>query len=111
MMMVTGDGDDGDIDYFLFYSFFSSNGVYGKLLNVRPKLITKWCTNRIDALKYLSAHNFKSVKILNENSSVFLMDGESTLVSKPFITGYVILEMSKLKMYSTYYDVLKPNIS
>lgn len=91
-------------------TFFKNmnNQVYGRtLLNIRKhrniKLITSWASAR----KLISKPAFQSVTIFKENLIAVEMNKESIKYNTPVYAGMVILELSKLIMYSFHYDFIK----
>jgi len=56
--------------------------------------------------KMVRKFNFCGREILDENSCIVEMRKRSVLVDTPFVVAFCILELSKVHMYSFYYDVL-----
>ena len=59
--------------------------------------------------KQQSKLTFKGVRKPYTNYDLYIFKHNEILMDKPIFLGFAILELSKLHMYETYYDKLKPN--
>ena len=51
---------------------------------------------------------FNGIHKSSENSDSYTFKQNEVLLDKPIYLGFSVLEMSKLLMYETYYDLLQP---
>ena len=93
-----------------FYKILS-NGVFGKFLfnERRGKNKVRLINNR-EKFKKLSCNPFlKDCFAINEESLVMRFTPVNLTLQSPLYIGWFILELSKLKTYSFYYNVVKKN--
>ena len=91
-----------------------NNALFGKFLeNVRNRLglelIKKVDIKRI--IQQQSKLTFNGVQKSYENYDSYTFKKNEVVMDKTRYVGFAILEMSKLHMYETYYDTLKPYFS
>jgi len=78
-------------------------GTYGYLLATsRDHSNIQLCTSKVECLKLSSRHTFKSVKIINENLSMFQMNKGSIKFKNAIICGFQVLKLSKLHLYKGF---------
>ena len=87
------------------------NAFYGQTMeNVRNRLkinfIKKDDTNEI--VKQQSKLTFNGIHKSYENCDSYTFKENEVRMDKPFYLGFSVLELSKLLMYETYYDILQP---
>ena len=87
------------------------NAAFGKFLeNVRNRLglelIKKNDIKKI--IKQQSKLTFNGIQKSYENYDSYTFKKNEVLMDKAIYVGFVILELSKLHMYETYYDTLQP---
>lgn len=92
-----------------------TNSIYGKTMEnvdkrVDIKLVSKWEANRNchSARKLISKPQFKDLTIFSENLIAVQLQKVYTMYNKPIYVGFSILDLSKVVMYSFYYEYLKP---
>lgn len=90
-----------------------NNSVFGKTMeNVRNRCTTKFCfvNGRDDKkiLKHAANPGYLSWRNVGANLIAIDMSKNDVKLNKPIYTGFVILELSKLLMYSHHYDVMLP---
>lgn len=91
-------------------SFFKkmNNSFYGKTcMNLRKRQNVKATTNAEQCKKYLSSPSLEYFEIVNDFLTLFKCRKTNLIVDKPIYVGFTVLELSKLKMYSLYYDYFK----
>ena len=93
-----------------FYKLLN-NAFYGKTMeNVRNRLKIKFI-KKVDyreILKQQSKLTFNGIHKSYENCDSYTFKQNEVLMDKPIYLGFTVLELSKLLMYETYYDKLKP---
>ena len=87
------------------------NAAFGKFLeNVRNRLelelIKKDDLKKI--IKRQSKLTFTGIHKSHENCDSYNSKKNEVVMDKAIYAGFTIFEMSKLHMYKTYYDILKP---
>ncbi|XP_051864347.1 uncharacterized protein LOC127566360 [Drosophila albomicans] len=99
-----------------------NNAVYGKTMEnsekrVDVRIITEWdypVENRklgrpkLCARDLISKSNFHSASRFSETMYAIQMKRLHNICDKPIYLGFVVLEMSKYKMYDFHYDYMKP---
>ena len=85
-----------------------NNAVFGKTMeNVRKhrdiKLVKMDCKRN----KLVSEPNYHTMKLIEENLSIFEMKKVKVKMDKPIYLGLSILEISKTTMYEFWYDCMK----
>ena len=89
-----------------------NNAVYGKTMeNVRNHINFELVDTPERYQKCVNNPTFKHRHIINENLVGVEKLKETVKLNKPIYVGMSILDLSKLHMYSFYYDVLKEKIS
>ena len=85
-----------------------NNAVYGKTMeNVREHINFELVDTPERFQKVVNAPTYKHRHIINENLVGVEKLKETVKLNKPIYVGMSILDLSKLHMYSFYYDVLK----
>lgn len=89
-----------------------NNNIYGKTMeNLRSrvdiKLVNKW-GGKSGAGMLIARPNFKKCRIFDENLVAIEFQKSCIIMDKPIAVGMSILDISKLTMYSFFYDFLKP---
>ena len=93
-----------------FYKLLN-NAFYGKTMeNVRNRLKIKFIKkdDHREIIKQQSKLTFNGVHKSYENCDSYTFKQNEVLMDKPIYLGFVVLELSKLHMYETYYDRLQP---
>ena len=86
-----------------------NNSIYGKTIENPRKRCNVELVNCVERAKKLNqSPEYLKFTIFSEN--LVAVHKKKTVVNcnKPIYIGFVILELSKLKMYETYYEYLKP---
>ena len=84
---------------------------YGKTKeNVRNRLKIKFIKkdNYKKIIEYQSKLSFNGIHKSYENCDSYTIKQNEVLMDKPIYLGFIVLELSKLYMYETYYDKLQP---
>ena len=85
-----------------------NNAVYGKTMeNVREHINFELVDTPEEYAKCVNNPTFKNRHIINESLVGVEKLRETVKLNKPIYVGMSILDLSKLHMYSFYYDVLK----
>ena len=93
-----------DFELRLFKLF--ANSTFGKFIeNVRNYIEIKVCSTEESFRKTCLGQHIKSFKIINENLVIVMKKPAEIKMNKPLAVGFAILELSKLFMYKSYYDV------
>ena len=93
-----------------FYKL-SNNAFYGKTMeNVRNRLKIKFIKkdDYREIIKQQSKLSFNGIHKAYENCDSYTFKQNEVLMDKPIYLGFSVLELSKLLMYETYYDILQP---
>ncbi|XP_017464812.1 PREDICTED: uncharacterized protein LOC108358151 [Rhagoletis zephyria] len=92
-----------------------NNAVYGKTMeNVDKKkdikIVCEWESigKRLGARALIAKPNFHSYTSFTENMLAIQLKRSCTLYDKPICIGFVVLELSKWKMYNFHYSYMKP---
>ena len=93
-----------------FYKLLN-NAFYVKTMeNVRNRLGINFF--RKDEYKEITKHQSKltynGIQKSYENCDSYVLNKNEVLMDKPIYLGFAVLELSKLHMYETYYDKLRP---
>ena len=97
-----------DFELRLFKLF--ANSTFGKFIeNVRNYIEIKICNNEESFRKVCLGQHIKSFNIINENLVIVMKKPAVIKMNKPLAVGFAILELSKLFMYKSYYDVFLPH--
>ena len=93
-----------DFELRLFKLF--ANSTFGKFIeNVRNYIEVKVCNNEESFRKACLGQHIKSFNVINENLVIVMKKPAEIKMNKPLAVGFAILELSKLFMYKSYYDV------
>ena len=93
-----------------FYKLLN-NAFYGKTMeNVRNRLKIKFIKkdDHKEIIKQQSKLTFNGIHKTYENYDSYTFKQNEVLMDKPIYLGFSVLELSKLLMYETYYDILQP---
>ena len=93
-----------------FYNLLN-NAFYGKTMeNVRNRLKIKFVKKDVysEIIKQQSKLNFNDILKSYENCDSYTFRENEVRMDKPIYLGFYVLELSKLHMYETYYDILQP---
>ena len=93
-----------------FYKLLN-NAFYGKTMeNVRNRLKKKFIKkdDHKEIIKQQSKLTFNGIHKSYENCDSYTFKQNEVLMDKPIYLGFTVLELSKLLMYETYYDILQP---
>ena len=93
-----------------FYKLLN-NAFYGKTMeNVRNRLKIKFVKkdDYRKIVKQQSKLTFNGIHKSYENCDGYTFKQNEVLMDKPIYIGFTVLELSKLLMYETYYDILQP---
>ena len=94
----------------VFYKLLN-NAFYGKTMeNLRNRLKIKIVKKNDyrEIKKEQSKLTLNGIHKSYENCDSYTFKQNEVLMDKPFYLGFSVLELSKLLMYETYYDILKP---
>ena len=85
-----------------------NNAVYGKTMeNVRNHIDYELVATEQRMMKCVNNPNYEGCNIINENLVGVSKKKKELTLNKPIFLGMSILDLSKIHMYSFYYDVLK----
>ena len=93
-----------------FYKLLN-NAFYGKTMEkVRNRLKIKFIKkdDYREIIKHQSKLTFNGIHKSYENCDSYTFKQNEVLMDKPTYLGFTVLELSKLLMYETYYDILQP---
>ena len=93
-----------------FYKLLN-NAFYGKTMeNVRNRLKIKFIKkdDYREIIKQQSKLTFDGIHKSYDNCDSYTFKQNEVLMDKPIYLGFTVLELSKLHMYETYYDILQP---
>ena len=93
-----------------FYNLLN-NVFYGKTIeNLRNHLKIKFGQkdDYRKIVKQQSKLTFNGIHKSYENCDSYIFKQNEVLMDKPIYLGFTVLELSKLLMYETYYDILQP---
>lgn len=76
-------------------------------MNLRKRQNVKATINAEQCKRYLSSPSLEHFEIVNEFLTIFKCKKTNLIIDKPIYVGFTVLELSKLKMYSLYYDNFK----
>ena len=97
-----------DFELRLFKLF--ANSTFGKFIeNVRNYIEIQVCSTEETFRKVCLGQHIKSFNIVNENLVIVNKKPCEIKMNKPLAVGFAILELSKLFMYQSYYDVFVPH--
>ena len=93
-----------------FYKLLN-NAFYGKTMeNVRNRLKINFIKkdDYREIIKQQSKLTFNGIHKSYENCDSYTFKQNEVLMDKPIYLGFSVLELSKLHMYETYYNILQP---
>ena len=93
-----------------FYKLLN-NAFYGKTMeNVRNRLKIKFIEkdDYREIIKQQSKLTFNGIHKSYDNCDSYTFKQNEVLMDKPIYLGFSVLELSKLHMYESYYDILQP---
>ena len=93
-----------------FYKLLN-NAFYGKTMeNVRNRLKIKFIKKDYyrKIIEYQSKLTFNGIHRSYENCDSYTIKQNEVLMDTPLYLGFSVLELSKLLMYETYFDILQP---
>ena len=86
-----------------------NNAVFGKTIeNVRKHRDIKRVTTERRRNYLVSEPNYHTTKFFTENLIAIEMKKTEIIMNKPVFLGLSILELSKILMYESWYDYVKP---
>ena len=86
-----------------------NNAVFGKTMeNIRKHKDIKLVTNEKSYLKNVMKPNFENGVLFGENLMGCEMVKIKVVMNKPVYLGQAILDLSKIVMYESHYDYMKP---
>jgi len=89
-----------------------NNAFFGKTMeNVRKRVNIELVTSDVQLKKMASKPTFKAVKKFTENFVAVHKHRTQVKLDKPIYLGFCILELSKLLMYETFYNVFQPKFN
>ena len=93
-----------------FYKLLN-NAFYGKTMeNVRNRLRLE-CFEKDDVQNIIKQHSkltFNRIHKSYENCDSYTFRKNQVFMDKPIYLGFAVLELSKLHMYETFYDIIQP---
>ena len=93
-----------------FYQLLN-NAFYGKTMeNVRNRLKIKFIKkdDHREIIKQQSKLTFNGIHKSYENFDSYTFKQNEVLMDMPIYLGFTVLQLSKLHMYETFYDILQP---
>ena len=93
-----------------FYKLLN-NAFFGKTMeNVRNRLKIKFVKkdDYREIIKQQTKLTFKGIHEAYENCDSYTLKQNEVLMDKPIYLGFSVLELSKLHIYETYYNILQP---
>ena len=97
-----------DFELRLFKLF--ANSTFGKFIeNVRNYIEVQVCNTEESFRKACLGQHIKNFNVINENLVIVVKKPCQLKMNKPLAVGFAILELSKLFMYRSYYDVFVPH--
>ena len=99
--------NDFEKDFYILLN----NAFYGKTMEfVRNRLKIKFVKkdDYREIIKQQSKLTFKGIHKSYENCDSYTFKQNEVLMDKPIYLGFTVLELSKLLMYETYFDILQP---
>ena len=104
----TGKRKEGKSDFEKDMFKLMNNAVYGKTMeNVRNHIDFELVATQERIQKCINNPNYKGCNIINEELAGVEKTKAVLKLNKPIFLGMTILDLSKVHMYSFYYDVLK----
>ena len=98
-------------DFEKYFYKLLNNAFYGKTMeNVRNRLKIKFIKKDEyrEIIKQQSKLTFNGIHKSYENCDSYTFKQNEVLMDKPIYLGFTVLELNKLLMYETYYDILQP---
>ena len=97
--------DDFEKDLFKLMN----NAVFGKTMeNIRKHRDIKLVTTDKKRNKLVSEPNYHTMNYISEDLSIIEMNKTKVKMNKPIYLGLSILDISKILMYESWYDYMKP---
>ncbi len=94
-----------------FYKLLN-NSVYGKTMeNIRKRVNMKLVRTSKQAQRAANSLLYKRYAILDDDLAVVELYKSEIVYNKPIYLGFIILELSKLHMYTFHYDVMLANFN
>ena len=94
----------------IFYKYLINSFYVKTMQNVRNRIKVEFIkqddTNKI--IKQQSKMTFNGIHKSYENYDSYTFKQNEVLMDKPIYLGLSVLELSKVLMYETYYDILQP---
>ena len=94
----------------IFYKYLNNSFYVKTMQNVRNRIKVEFIkqddTNKI--IKQQSKMTFNGIHKSYENYDSYTFKQNEVLMDKPIYLGLSVLELSKVLMYETYYDILQP---
>jgi hypothetical protein len=91
-----------------FYKLMN-NSMYGKSMeSLRSRIDIRLTDNQIQAERWVAHPAFENFKIINSDITMLKMRVQKIRWNKPTITGFCVLELSKLLMYRFHYEKILP---
>lgn len=78
------------------------------LEDIRKYINVKFALNERSRLRHSGSPYVKSTKIIGESMMIFYLRPKKVFLNKPITVGYSILELSKLFVAKSYYEVFQP---
>ena len=98
--------NDFDIDFFKLMI----NSFYGKRMeNFRKRINVRLINNEEDFLKYTSKPIYITHKIFGEDYAAIHEIKPVLILNKSIYVGFIVLDLSKWKMYDFHYNFIKKN--
>ena len=86
------------------------NSVYGKTMeNFRKRINVRLVNNEQDFLNYTSKPTHINHKIFDKNYAAIHEIKPVLILNKPIYVGFIVLDLSKWKMYDFHYNFIKKN--
>ena len=97
-----------DFELRLFKLF--ANSTFGKFIeNVRNYIEVQLCSSEESFRRVCLGQHVKNFYIINKNLVSVMKKPRELKMNKPLAVGFAILELSKLFMYRSFYDVFVPH--
>ena len=86
------------------------HSVYGETMANLPKRINlRLANNEKDFLKYTSKLTYITHKIFGKDYAAIPEIKPVSILNKPIYVGFIVLDLSKWKMYDFHYNLIKKN--
>ena len=88
-----------------------ANANFGKWIqNVRKYVDVKIVSKQTLVAKYMGQPGFIDFRVLNDDLIAVFMRKKKVVMDRKFSVGFTILELSKLKMYDCFYEMILPRL-